>query len=232
MEKFDAGCLIDAKKEYTQRLIRKLKTPVCSKIMEIFKNVKGECSDYHINDKTLLYFQEKLEKIPEWNDLEIQEVTREILMNTQCDYLEELLQAVFIVHTKILSVIQPPKSNAKLELKMPSIDDFIFQSFINAAREIWKFAYLFKDVKDSCQYQKNNNLFENKIEDVLKYTIEDMLPVRDLLVEHVKDYIMNDDDDDDDNEEESNKKKKILSKKLGGYSTPEDNTLNTHSDST
>ena len=47
MERFDAACLTDAKKEYTQRLVRKLKTPFCEKIFSILKEVKDECTDMH-----------------------------------------------------------------------------------------------------------------------------------------------------------------------------------------
>ena len=51
MERFDAACLTDAKKEYTQRLVRKLKTPFCEKIFSILKEVKDECTDIHEDDK-------------------------------------------------------------------------------------------------------------------------------------------------------------------------------------
>ena len=163
MERFDAGCLTDAKKEYTQRLVRKLKTPYCDKILEIFKEVKKTCSDLHEDSKILFYFQDKLEKVPEWDDVQIQQFTQDVLVQTKCDYLEELLQAVFIVHTKILSVIQPNKSDTKSELNIPNIEDFIFQTFINISREMWKYAYLFKEVSNSCQYQENTNSYEKKI---------------------------------------------------------------------
>ena len=42
MERFDAACLTDAKKEYTQRFVRKLKTPFSGKILELFK----ECDKF------------------------------------------------------------------------------------------------------------------------------------------------------------------------------------------
>tara|TARA_B100000902_G_scaffold281939_1_gene267910 strand:+ start:13648 stop:14703 length:1056 start_codon:yes stop_codon:yes gene_type:complete len=201
MERFDAGCLTDAKKEYTQRFVRKLKTPFCNKILEMFKEAQEECANSHEEDKVLLFFQTKLEKVHEWEDTNIQMFSRTIISQSKCDYLEELLQGVFIVHTKVLAVIQHHKSTTKSELKLPTIEDFIYQAFINTARVVWKFAYLFSESKDSCEYQKNTNTFEKKIEACILETIEDMLPVRELLLEHVREYVEGEspfDDDDDD----------------------------------
>tara|TARA_B100001173_G_scaffold312493_1_gene334068 strand:+ start:13585 stop:14640 length:1056 start_codon:yes stop_codon:yes gene_type:complete len=201
MERFDAGCLTDAKKEYTQRFVRKLKTPFCNKILDIFKEAQEECANSHEEDKILLFFQAKLEKVHEWEDTNIQMFSRTIISQSKCDYLEELLQGVFIVHTKVLAVIQHHKSTTKSELKLPTIEDFIYQAFINTARVVWKFAYLFSESKDSCEYQKNTNTFEKKIETCILETIEDMLPVRELLLEHVREYVEGEspfDDDDDD----------------------------------
>ncbi len=196
MERFDAACLTDAKKEYTQRLVRKLKTPFCEKIFSILKEVKEQCNDMHEDDKVLIYFQDKLEKVPEWDDVKIEQFNSYIIAQTKCDYIEELLQAVFIIHTKILAVIQHHNSTKKSELKLPSIENFIFQAFINTCRDMWKFAYLFKDSKNSCEFQQNTNICEDKIGKSIIDTIDDMLPVRDMLVEHVREYTVNDEDED------------------------------------
>ena len=159
MERFDAACLTDAKKEYTQRFVRKLKSPFSWKMIELFKEAQDECASSHQDEKVLFTFQDKLEKIPEWDDSDMQQFTRSMISQSKCDYLEELLQAVFIIHTKILAVIQHHKSTSKSELKLPTIEDFIFQAFINSGREVWKFAYLFSESKDSIEYQKNTNMF-------------------------------------------------------------------------
>ena len=157
MEKFDASCLIDAKKEYTQRFVRKLKVPFLNKIMELFSETKDESVNIHEEDKLLIHFQNKLESIPEYSLEKIESLTKSIILETKCDYLEELFQGVYIVHTKVLAVIQHHKSNTKSELKIPTIEDFIFQAFINISRSMWKYAYLFKESNNTCEYQKNTN---------------------------------------------------------------------------
>lgn len=212
MERFDAACLTDAKKEYTQRFVRKLKTPFSGKILELFKESQEECANSHQDEKVLFTFQEKLEKIPEWDDATIEQFSRSMIGQSKCDYLEELLQGVFIIHTKILAVIQHHKSSTKSELKLPTIEDFVFQAFINTGREVWKYAYLFTESNDSCEYQKNTNIFEKKIESCIHETIEDMLPVRELLLEHVKEYV------DDDDDEEPRLQNKLPKRIRGGMS--------------
>lgn len=235
MERFDAACLTDAKKEYTLILIRKLKSPFCSKILDMFQEVKKECAEAHEDASVLVYFQDKLEKVPEWDDFKIQQVSKSIIVQTKCDYLEELLQAVFIVHTKILSVIQSSKSSGKSELKLPTIENFIFQAFINTARELWKFAYLFKEVSNSCEYQENTNSIEKRIQSCIQETVEEMLPVREMLMEHVRDYVVDEDEEKEDNsiedEDEDDdyipkrKLKKGLKKRRGGANGVFPNTL-------
>jgi len=218
MERFDAACLTDAKKEYTQRFVRKLKTPFSGKILELFKESQEECASSHQDEKVLFTFQEKLEKIPEWDDATIQQFSRSMIGQSKCDYLEELLQGVFIIHTKILAVIQHHKSSTKSELKLPTIEDFVFQAFINTGREVWKYAYLFTESNDSCEYQKNTNIFEKKIEACILETIEDMLPVRELLLEHVKEYV----DDDDDEPRLQNKLPKRIRGGMSLYNDEDD----------
>lgn len=229
MEKFDASCLIDAKKEYTQRFVRKLKVPFLNKIMELFSETKDESVNIHEEDKLLIHFQNKLESIPEYSLEKIESLTRSIILETKCDYLEELFQGVYIVHTKVLAVIQHHKSNTKSELKIPTIEDFIFQAFINISRSMWKYAYLFKESNNTCEYQKNTNSIENRIESSIKETLEDVLPVRELLIEHVKDYIDGEKFDDIDADDDTlhpktnllkrHKKKNLIS---GGFYNKDD----------
>jgi len=214
MEKFDASCLIDAKKEYTQRFVRKLKVPFLRKIMELFSETKDESVNIHEEEKLLIHFQNKLESVPEYSTEKIESLTKSIILETKCDYLEELFQGVYIVHTKILAVIQHHKSNTKSELKIPTIEEFIFQAFVNICRSMWKYAYLFKESKNTCDYQKNTNSIENKIESSITETLEDILPVRELLIEHVKDYIDGENFDDEDEEDDILiQKTKLLKKK-------------------
>lgn len=234
MEKFDASCLIDAKKEYTQRFVRKLKIPFLNKIMKLFSETKDESVNIHEEDKLLIHFQNKLESVPEYSLEKINTLTNSIILESKCDYLEELFQGVYIVHTKVLAVIQHHKSNIKSELKIPTIEEFIFQAFINICRSIWKYAYLFRESNNTCEYQKNTNSIENRIEQSIKETLEDVLPVRELLIEHVKDYIDGDNLDDvaDDEENTLIQKTKLLKRKknrlisggdYGGSSSIEDN---------
>ena len=116
-------------------------------------------------------------------------------------------------------------------------NSFIFQAFINTARELWKFAYLFKEVTNSCEYQENTNSIEKRIQSCIQETVEEMLPVREMLMEHVRDYVVDedaekdnsiedeDDEDDDDDYIPKRKLKKGLKKRRGGANGVFPNTL-------
>ena len=66
------------------------------------------------NDKSILMrFQEQLSQIPKWNQDIINEEER-IVEDSGCDWLDELVTAVFLSQTKILTAIRSNKQNNKL----------------------------------------------------------------------------------------------------------------------
>ena len=62
---------------------------------------------------------------------------------SKCDWLDDLVTAVFLSHTKILTAIKSNKKNNKINLKIPKIDHFIHKCYIESAREFWKNPFLF-----------------------------------------------------------------------------------------
>ena len=242
MEQSNTSCLVESKKEYTNLLIRRIKEPIMNTIMNCFANVKKNCSHTRDEEKVLIFFQDYLERIPEWQKKEIDETTQDIIRHTKCDYLEDILFAVFILHTRIFDAIEPsPDNSVKSKIVFPNISNFIFQTLVNVARENWKYVYLFKEASNSCEYQQNRNKCESIIEQSIRNTITEMLPVRDILQDHIQKYAIQnlnkkseikiDDDEDSDYDEDvsdnlirqlhqlnriSKIKRKILKKQNGG----------------
>ena len=66
-----------------------------------------------------------LSKIPNWNQEIITAETERIVSCSKCDFLDDLITAVFISHTKILTSIGPNKNECKVNLKIPKTDNFI-----------------------------------------------------------------------------------------------------------
>ena len=62
-------------------------------------------------------FQNLLSNIPQWNQEIINEQYNLILTNSGCDYLEDLLTAIIVSHTKVLTAIRLVICKKKLILQ-------------------------------------------------------------------------------------------------------------------
>jgi len=106
--------LVDAKTEYTKQLTAILVPHIFDGIKSIYEETSQYCSINNDN-AILMRFQEKLSMIPKWNhDMLVEEYNR-IMKDSGCDWLDELVTAVFLSHTKILTVI---KNNGKKPKKI------------------------------------------------------------------------------------------------------------------
>ena len=198
MDQGNLAILVDAKFEYTKQLINILKNNLFQGIKKIYNDAKEYSIEHDELDKVLKKFQFYLSEIPKWNQEVILKEVAEILDKSKCDWLEELITAVFVSHTRILTSINSNKSKKKINLNIPKIDHFIHQCYIDVARAFWKTPYLFDDSLNNYEYQRNRRDAEGIIETCIQETIRKQLPVKHILKEYLgKDY-------DTDDEEESN----------------------------
>ncbi len=116
--------LVDAKIEYTKQLTNILVPYIFEGIKSIYDTSKGVCN-MNKDGNILMRFQEQLSQIPKWNQEIIDEEYSRIVENSGCDWLDELVTAVFLSHTKILTSIKSNKKQNKINLKIPKIDHFI-----------------------------------------------------------------------------------------------------------
>ena len=174
---------VQAKIEYTHQLVDTLKPSLYDGIKSIYDDAKDL---YKSNSSTslLFIFRTLLEKIPEWNNELITNETDRIIECSKCDWLDELVTAVYISHTKILMSIGNNNSN-KINLTIPKLINFIHKCYINIAREIWKNPLLFSEDLSGYEYQKNMNVIENIICNCIENTIRISLPVKEILKEHL-----------------------------------------------
>ena len=219
--KYHSSKLHESKMEYTSRLARTLKTSILEEIYAMYHNSNKTSIELNDTENVLIHFQKQLEKVVDLNDEKKNELARKILANSKCDYIEELLQATFILHTKILQIDEKLESEGKLELKVPALNEFIFESLINACRKVWKFAFLFIDSQNNVDYQKNSIELEEKIEESIRETVEMMLPVKQILEENIKKYkeshLDSDSDSDSDSDDEEEKNHKLFPKNIDKY---------------
>jgi hypothetical protein len=187
------GIYAEAKLEYTRQLSSYLVNALHAQFLKFLDDAKQKEPD---SRKVLLMFQQSLEQIPEWNYDKVQRETHQITVLTECDYLEELLTAVFIAHTKVLSAIRLSTRQKKLQITIPKLDHFLHKTYIECARILWSNAYLFASSGSSMDRQKNQRIIEQHIQDGVSQAIRAMLPVKSILKEYLRDEDVPDEDDD------------------------------------
>jgi len=202
--------LLEVKQEYTKQLSNLLVPVMYEGLNSIYKEAKK-----NNRDSPMKMFQILLSRIPNWNqNIVIGEYNR-IINQTQCDWINDLITAVFISHAKILSSITTKKKNKTLNLKIPNGDFFIHKAYIECARQFWKNPYLYYDDVNTIEYQRNMREVELIIEQSINETIRKLLPVKNILQQ----YITIDDESssssssssssDSEKKEKNTKKKKI-----------------------
>jgi hypothetical protein len=155
-------------------------------VLSIYDEAFNVCQQNKETDLTMLTFQELLGEIPKWNHKLIMEESDRIVTDSKCDYLEDLLTAVFVCHTKILTTVRVTNKDRKVDLKIPCVENFVHQVYIEMAREFWKHPYLLNPLDVSkLEYQQNLKEAENIIHQCMESTIRRLLPVKDILKEYI-----------------------------------------------
>ena len=184
MEDYNNPVFAQAKIEYTKQLQDVLMNPFYEGLQSIYNDSKKEYSNY---TEVPMYqiFRKKIENVPKWNTDMIDEEVDRIMRVSKCDWLEDLITAVFISHTKILASIGNQRTK-KINLTIPKMTNFIHKCYINTAREIWKNPYLFDENVSSSEYQRNIKSIESLIKENIDQTIRKLLPVKDILRDHLE----------------------------------------------
>ena len=193
------GVYSEAKGEYTKQLIQFL-TPALSRFfMKLLAQAQADMA-LHGGRGLLAKFQELMSAVPEWNIDKVQRETGVIIGETKCDYLEELLSAVFIAHTKVLTAIRPHSwKNKKVQIVVPKMDHFIHRAMSESCRLLWKAAYLFQQDLPAIDKQKNYRGVEMQIGEGISNAIRGLLPVKNIL----KDCLAKTEEDDSDSDSDS-----------------------------
>ena len=184
MEDLNIPIFAQAKVEYTKQLIEILYPHMYDGIRSLYDEAKIIYSKRTVTP-ILLLFRELLEKVPIWNSEIIETECDRIINNSNCDWIDDLITAVFISHTKILTSIGPNQSFNKINVTIPKTSTFIHKSYINLARELWKNPYLFNENIPASDYQRNSKEVETIIKYSIENTIRHLLPIKEILKEHL-----------------------------------------------
>jgi 2-phospho-L-lactate guanylyltransferase (CobY/MobA/RfbA family) len=190
---FGASVYSEAKSEYTKQLTLFILTPFHRFFMESLSKATEEEPN---SRKVLSHFQDILSEIPEWNIDKVERETNKIIAECRCDYLEELVTAVFIAHTKILTAIRLSNKNKKVQITVPKLNHFVHRALTECGRQLWGSVFLFQSDIPSIEKQKNHRQIELLIKEGIEHSISGLLPIKSILKDNIN-------DEDDDEEEAS-----------------------------
>lgn len=181
MDDYSISTLTESQNEWCSRLVHIL-TPL---IIDGFKSIFDEswklCKENDELDKYLMTFQNFIGRVPKWNPTMIQEERERIIEKSGCGYLEELITCVHIIKLKALTCIRVGQKQKKVNINVPSLDDFIHKIYINVARKIYTNVYLFEKNIAPLQVQKHNRELELLVKECILLSIRDSIPVEDIL---------------------------------------------------
>jgi SHS2 domain-containing protein len=187
-----AAIYSEAKSEYTKQLVFNFQPVLLRFFLDRFTEVKQAPSVTSRAKSALSEFQDSLSQIPEWNLDKVRTESTALLQAIQCDYIEELITAVFIAHTKILSAIRlHSKPRRKINITVPKPDHFMHRTMSECSRLLWSNVYLFSDSVPSLDRQKNMNEVNRFLEEGILQAIRNLLPVKSIL----RDSLQEDEDD-------------------------------------
>lgn len=212
----------EARNEY----LKQLSTWIVPPLVEYFRNEYERISKVDRRG-AMRVFQNFCAEVPRWNQDIITENINNILDNCRCDYVEELMTAVFIAHTKMLTAIRVSTKQKKLSITLPKLDHFLHRVFVECARSFWKAPFLFADDLSHVERQKNVLQAESMCNDAVSGAVRSLLPVKNIL----RDYL----DEEDSGEEEvvtrgSKKKDTVVSQPESDSSSSDDEALPPQSD--
>ena len=165
----------EARNEYLKQMASWLSSP----IVEFFR------AEYQ-KIATMNGFQAWCADVPKWNQDVIETNVSKILDSCRCDYVEELMTAVFIAHTKMLTAIRVSTKQKKMKITLPKLDHFLHRVFIECARSFWKAPFLFLESVSLIEKQKNVLQMESMCIEALSSAVRSLLPVKSILNEYLE----------------------------------------------
>jgi len=186
----------DARAEYTKQLCVFLVPAYFQFYIDLLEKSKQQM----INEpkKTLWQFQNLLNEIHDWNMEKVHNEIQQIHSNCGCDYLEDLITAVFIAHTKVLAAIRISSKNKKVDISIPKVEHFLFKVLCETSKLLWSSTYLFRDGISSIEKQQNFRTIETLLNEGILQAVRNLVPVKTIL----KDFMNFDNSDNPDNAED------------------------------
>lgn len=181
MDDFSLNSLQESRNEWCSRLITVLSPCVIDGVKSIFEESWKLCLENDEKAKYLMTFQNFLSRVPKWNTAIISQECSRIKEKSNCTYISDLITCVHIIQLKMLSCMRVGTKQKKVDVNIPSLEDFVHHVYINVARKIYTNVYLFEMGISSLKSQKNSRELEIIIKECILQTIRETIPVEELL---------------------------------------------------
>ena len=137
--------------------------------------------------RAMVAFQDALSVVPKWNQDVIDEHVSKLIDASRCDYLEELVTAVVIAHTKLLTAVRVSPKQKRLQITLPKLDHFLHRVFVECARTFWKVAFLFAPDANGTPVERQKNLLQLEALccDAIAAAVRSLLPIKSILREYL-----------------------------------------------
>lgn len=166
---------------YEQCLLNYLTEPIYTGFQSIFNSAKQLCEENNEIIQYLKTFQGFLQAISNWTEDILKEEVKNIEKISRCNFLTELITAIYIVKLKALTATRVSNQNKVIDVNTPKLNSFIKDIYIKVAREFYKNPYLFIITKSQEIIIKNRNEQMHIIKKAIIDVINNSLPVEQVL---------------------------------------------------
>jgi len=181
MDDFVISNLHESRNEWCSRLVNIFTPLVLEGIRSIFNEAWQLCLDNNEADKYLMTFQNLLSRVPNWNNVIVEDERKRIIERSGCNYLEDLISCVHIIQLKVLTCVRVGNKQKKIDISIPKLDHFIHKVYINSARKIYSNVYLFEKQISPLQQQKYRRELENIIQESIMVAIRESIPTEAII---------------------------------------------------
>ena len=164
--------LVEAKKEYLGQMCLIMYPPM----IEVFDEMYNEAMKNSKGKQILIMFQKHLKEVPNWSNAMSKRHSDNI--TDRCSWFGDLLAAVFVACTKILSAVRLKADNKKISLKLPTEEVFIQTCYNNIAKDLYRDPYIFHD--EQSEYMRDENL-RVRFTLCIENTVKELIPVQQIL---------------------------------------------------
>jgi len=164
--------LVEARREYLGQLC----IIMCPAMIEVFQDMYDEATKLSKGRKTLIMYQKLLKEVPNWSNAMSKQHADNI--TNRCAWYSDLLAAVFVACTKILSAVRLKADNKKIALKLPSNEVFIQSCYNNVAKDLYKDPYIFHEEQN--EYVRDE-LLNKRFSACIEATVKELIPVQEIL---------------------------------------------------